>query len=55
MARKNAVRTVITLVCEECSAYAYHSEKNKRTTADRLQLRKYCRRCRNHQPFKEKR
>ena len=33
----------------------YHSEKNKRTTSERIELRKYCRTCRTHHPFKERR
>ncbi len=55
MARKNAIRTVITLDCVECKAYSYHSEKNRRNNPDRITLTKFCRRCRVRQEFREKR
>jgi len=55
MARKGAVRTIITLVCTECSARVYHSEKNRRNNPERLELNKYCGKCRGPRPFREKR
>ena len=39
MAKKSAVRTVLTLDCE-CGKYSYHTEKNKRNTEGRLELKK---------------
>lgn len=47
-------RVHITLRCRECQ-YSYHSKKNRRNTSDRLELRKYCPRCRGHLPFRETR
>ena len=38
MAKKSAVRTVLTLDCE-CGKYSYHTEKNKRNTEGRLELK----------------
>ena len=67
MARKNAVRTVIQLTCTGDHPYTYHSEKNTRNvpkrkegargnpSSNRLELRKYCPRCRSHQIFRETR
>ena len=48
-------RVHITMRCQECQAFAYHSRKNRRNTTDRLELRKYCPRCRCHQSFRETR
>ena len=48
-------RVHITLRCQECQRYSYHSKKNRRNTSDRLELRKYCPRCRAHHPFRETR
>ena len=48
-------RIHITLRCRECQTHAYHSRKNRRNDSDRLELRKYCPRCRGHQLFRETR
>jgi large subunit ribosomal protein L33 len=53
MARKNAVRTVINLSCEECNDRLYTSEKNRRNSPDRIELKKFCKTCRSHKMFKE--
>jgi len=37
---------VITLACNECKERNYTTEKNKRNDAQRLELNKYCPRCR---------
>ena len=55
MARKNAVRTLVQMQCTGDLAYTYHTEKNRRNTADRMELRKFCPRCRSHQVFRESR
>jgi large subunit ribosomal protein L33 len=52
---KKADRTLITLACEQCRERTYHTEKNKRNDTERLELRKYCPRCRSHQPHRETR
>ncbi len=43
-----------TLVCTECHEENYRVEKNVRNTTDRLELKKYCPRCRKHTTHKEK-
>ena len=43
------------LECEECKAYTYHTEKNRRNSPDRIALNKFCPRCRSRRGFKEKR
>jgi large subunit ribosomal protein L33 len=55
MARKNAIRTLIQLECGECKAYTYHSEKNRRNDPERINLNKYCPRCRCRREFRERR
>ena len=43
---KRAKRMLITLACNECRERNYHTEKNRRNDPDRLELRKFCPRCR---------
>ncbi|HNX19906.1 MAG TPA: 50S ribosomal protein L33 [Acidobacteriota bacterium] len=49
------MRENIVLACTECKQRNYTSKKNKKTTPDRLELKKYCRFCRKHTPHKESR
>ena len=42
-----------TLICSECKEENYRVEKNVKNT-DRLELNKYCPRCRKHTVHKEK-
>ena len=42
------VRVAITLACTECKRRNYQSQKSKRNTPDRVELRKYCRWCGSH-------
>ncbi len=55
MARKNAVRTVIQLNCTGDYPYTYHTQKNRQKTPGRIELTKYCPRCRSRQVFRESR
>ena len=48
-------RQIITLGCTECRERTYTSEKNRRNDPDRLELRKFCPRCRQHQLHRETR
>ena len=52
MAKKN-VRMVITLECTECRERNYTSEKNRRNDPSRIELKKYCSRCRAHRLHRE--
>jgi len=52
---KKEDRLVITLACSECRERNYTTVKNRRNDADRLELKKYCRRCRGHRPHRETR
>jgi len=53
MAKSKDVRPVITLQCSECKERNYTTEKNRRNDPNRLELNKYCRRCRKHTPHRE--
>ena len=46
-------REIITFQCAECKNRNYTSTKNKKLTTERLELKKFCRHCRTHQPHKE--
>ena len=52
MAKKN-VRAQITLECSVCKERNYYTEKNKTNTPARLELVKFCNRCRKATPHKE--
>jgi large subunit ribosomal protein L33 len=50
---KKAVRVVISLACTECKERTYTTEKNRRNDQTRLELKKYCPRCRCHRLHRE--
>ena len=43
----------VTLVCTECLSRNYNTEKNKKINAERLELNKYCPKCKKHTLHKE--
>ncbi len=47
------VRIVITLACTECKERNYTTQKNRNNDPNRLELRKYCPRCRKHTLHRE--
>ncbi|MEN8172937.1 MAG: 50S ribosomal protein L33 [Chloroflexota bacterium] len=53
MAGKKGVRHVVTLSCTDCKERNYTTEKNRRNDSARLELNKYCRRCRKHTQHRE--
>jgi large subunit ribosomal protein L33 len=46
-------RPVITLACTECKERTYTTEKNKKNDPSRIELRRYCPRCRSHTLHRE--
>lgn len=52
MAKKED-RLVITLACPDCRERSYTTTKNRRNDPDRLELNKYCPRCRQHRVHRE--
>jgi large subunit ribosomal protein L33 len=49
------VRPKITMACTVCKERNYITKKNRRNDPDRLQLKKYCPRCRKHTDHRETR
>ncbi len=47
------MRVKITVACTECKERNYSTTKNKKTTPDRLELKKYCSTCGAHTLHKE--
>lgn len=50
---KKADRIIIYLACTECKNRNYISSKNKRNDPGRLELSKFCPRCRAHRLHRE--
>jgi large subunit ribosomal protein L33 len=50
---KKADRIIIYLACTECKERSYTSSKNKRNDPGRIELNKYCARCRQHRLHRE--
>jgi len=46
-------RVLVTLACVECKSRNYITEKNKKNDPERMELRKYCPRCREHRQHRE--
>ena len=53
MARKAEARVIIRLACTECKERTYTTTKNKKNDPQRIEIRKYCPRCRTHWLHKE--
>ncbi len=47
------MRITVHLSCTECKRRNYSTTKNKRTTTEKLEMKKYCRFCRKHTLHKE--
>jgi len=48
-------RMVVEMTCTECRNRNYVTTKNRRNDPDRLELRKFCPRCRGHRLHREAR
>ncbi len=48
------MREQVKLVCTECKEENYDTNKNKKLNPERLEMKKYCPRCRRHTNHKEK-
>jgi large subunit ribosomal protein L33 len=55
VAKNSDVRPKITMACTECKERNYITKKNRRNNPDRLELKKFCPRCRTHTPHRETR
>ena len=48
------MRDDITLKCSECGEENYISTRNKKKQPEKLEVKKYCSRCKKMTPHKEK-
>ncbi|PIR78881.1 MAG: 50S ribosomal protein L33 [Candidatus Levybacteria bacterium CG_4_10_14_0_2_um_filter_36_16] len=53
MAKKSGTVLTLGLVCTVCKTRGYITSRNKLNTPEKLQLKKYCNKCRKVQPHKE--
>lgn len=53
MAKKNEARGLVSLKCSECGEINYRISKNTKNTTDKLNLNKYCSKCRKTTEHKE--
>ena len=60
MAKAKGSRLIITLECTECRSNEntkgvsrYTTKKNRKNTPDRIELKKYCKFCKQHTIHKE--
>jgi len=53
MAKKGENRERITLRCTVCKSENYRTEKNKKNTTERLELNKFCPKCKKSTEHKE--
>jgi large subunit ribosomal protein L33 len=47
------MREIITLECTTCKERNYTTTKNRKKHSERLEVKKYCPRCRKHSGHKE--
>jgi len=47
------MRVIIQMECTTCKNRNYSTTKNKTSTPDRLELKKFCKFCHKHTPHKE--
>jgi large subunit ribosomal protein L33 len=46
-------RPLMKMICGTCKDTTVRTRKNPTNTPDRLELKKFCKRCKTHQIFKE--
>lgn len=52
-AKKGEARILVTLACTTCKERNYTTTKNKKNDPERMDIKKYCPRCRDHTAHKE--
>ncbi|HUV45658.1 MAG TPA: 50S ribosomal protein L33 [Dehalococcoidia bacterium] len=51
--KKGGLCTIIHLACSQCQQRTYTTAKNKNNDPQKLELKKYCPRCRIHTLYRE--
>jgi large subunit ribosomal protein L33 len=52
-AKKGEARILVTLACTQCKERNYVTHKNNNHDPERMEIKKYCPRCRDHVAHKE--
>ncbi|PYS47233.1 MAG: 50S ribosomal protein L33 [Acidobacteria bacterium] len=47
------MRDIITMQCADCKERNYSTTKNKKKNTERMEMKKFCRRCRHHTVHRE--
>ncbi len=47
------MRDIITLQCNECKNRDYTTTKNKKKHTDRVEIKRFCPKCRQHRAHRE--
>jgi large subunit ribosomal protein L33 len=47
------MRVTVHMACSECKERNYTTRKNKKNNPDRIEMKKYCSRCKSHTLHKE--
>lgn len=47
------MRQELIMACSECKSRNYNTSKNKNNTTVKLEIKKYCKKCRKHTLHKE--
>ena len=47
------MRVDLLMSCSECKSRNYQTQKNKNNTSSKLEMKKYCKKCRKHTVHKE--
>jgi large subunit ribosomal protein L33 len=47
------MRDIITLQCNDCKNRNYTTTKNKKKHTDRLEIKRFCPKCRQHRAHRE--
>ena len=51
--QRKQIDLLMTLACTECKERTYTTEKNRKNTQGRMELKKYCPRCHKHISHRE--
>jgi len=50
---KKGPRILLAFKCDDCKSHNYISQKNRNNVEGKLELKKYCKKCRKHTLHKE--
>ncbi len=53
MAKSKFSEHIVKLRCAECKRINYYTRRNRKSTEEKLDIKKHCKWCRAHTPHKE--